>query len=201
MTPSPRTRASAPPPVRSAAAIVLAGGGSSRFGSDKALALFRGEPLLGVVLRDLRAGFAEVLVVAKDPLRYASFGAVIADGTTARTPLAGVAAGLAACTAEVAFVCAADMPFAADDALLDALFARLPGHDAVVPVHGGVRQPLCALYRREPCLAAARERLAEGPVGPKRLLESVRTEIVEWADDRPFLDADTREALAAMERR
>ena len=51
--------------MRDAAAIVLAGGRSERFGSDKALAPFRGEPLLAHALRGVRAEFGEVLVVAK----------------------------------------------------------------------------------------------------------------------------------------
>ena len=51
--------------MRSASAIALAGGRSARFGSDKALAVFRGAPLLASVLRGLRAQFGDVLVIAK----------------------------------------------------------------------------------------------------------------------------------------
>jgi molybdopterin-guanine dinucleotide biosynthesis protein A len=91
------------------------------------------------------------------------------------------------------------MPFAGDGALLDALFAALAGHDAAVPVHAGARQPLCALYRREPCLAAATALLARSAVGPKRLLETVRTAFVDWSEERPFLDADTPVELARLE--
>jgi molybdenum cofactor guanylyltransferase len=187
--------------TRGAAALVLAGGRSTRFGSDKALAEFRGEPLVAHVVRTVSARFAEVFVVAKDVRRYASFApATVADASPLQTPLAGIEAGLAACASELAFVCAADMPFAADDRLLDALFALAADCDAVVPVNGGVRQPLCAVYRRETCLAAAREALRLGPVGPKRMLDSVRTELIDWPDERPFLDADTPEALAALAR-
>jgi molybdopterin-guanine dinucleotide biosynthesis protein A len=101
--------------------------------------------------------------------------------------------------AEVAFCCAADMPFAVDGPLLDALFAALEGHDAAVPRQGGARQPLCALYRRAPCLRVARELLAQEPVGPKRLLDAVRTAWLEWSDPKPFLDADTPAKLKEME--
>ena len=107
-------------------------------------------------------------------------------------------AGLAIAPEEVAFCCAGDMPFAVDPALLDALFAALEGHDAAVPVNDGHLQPLCALYRREPCLAAASAALAAGPVGPRRLLDAVDTAQVPWADPKPFLDADTREDLARI---
>ena len=187
--------------MRNASAIALAGGRSERFGSDKALALFRGAPLLAAVVDALRAEFAEVLVVAKRAEPYGGLGArVILDRSALYTPLSGVEAGLAGASGEVVFCCGADMPFAVDARLLDALFAALSRHDAAVPVHAGARQPLCALYRRAPCLAAATALLARSAVGPKRLLDSVRTGFVEWEDERPFLDADTQEQLAKMDR-
>jgi molybdopterin-guanine dinucleotide biosynthesis protein A len=186
--------------MRTASAIALAGGRSARFGSDKALAPFRGAPLLGAVIAALRAEFPEVLIVAKRVEPYDGFGArVVVDRSALYTPLSGLEAGLAAASREIVFCCAADMPFAVDAPLLDALFAALADHDAAVPVHSGARQPLCALYRRGPCLAAASELLAHSAVGPKRLLDSVRTAFVEWADGRPFLDADTREQLAKLD--
>jgi molybdopterin-guanine dinucleotide biosynthesis protein A len=186
--------------MRDASAIALAGGRSERFGSDKALATFRGAPLLRAVVGALGADFPEVLVVAKREEPYAGFGArVVLDRSHLYTPLSGLEAGLAAASRGVVFCCAADMPFAVDRALLDALFAALAGHDAAVPVHDGARQPLCALYRREPCLAAASALLARSAVGPKRLLDSIRTAFLEWPDERPFLDADTREQLAKLD--
>jgi molybdopterin-guanine dinucleotide biosynthesis protein A len=187
--------------MRDASAIALAGGRSERFGSDKVLAPFRGAPLLAAVVGALQAEFPEVVVVAKRAEPYAAFGPrVVLDRSTLYTPLSGLEAGLAAATRDVVFCCAADMPFAVDAALLDTLFAALAGHDAAVPIHDGARQPLCALYRRAPCLAAASTLLARSAVGPKRLLDSVRTSFVEWTDGRPFLDADTREQLANLDR-
>jgi molybdopterin-guanine dinucleotide biosynthesis protein A len=187
--------------MRAASAIALAGGRSERFGSDKALAPFRGAPLLRTVVEALGAEFPEVLVVAKRAEPYAVFGArVVVDRSTLYTPLSGLEAGLAAASREVVFCCAADMPFAVDRPLLDALFAALAGHDAAVPIHDGARQPLCALYRREPCLTEASALLLRSAVGPKRLLDSVRTAFVEWTDERPFLDADTPEQLAKLHR-
>jgi len=182
-------------------AIVLAGGRSTRFGSDKSLALLRGEPLLAHVLRACAKRFADVLLVAKEPSRYGSFSGnarLIRDRALVSTPLAGIEAGLAVSTAEIAFCCGGDMPFAVDPSLLEALFAALPGHDAAVPVNGGHLQPLCAVYRREICLPAATAALREGSVGPRRLLDAVRTAQVPWADEKPFLDADTRADLARI---
>ena len=188
-------------PFDTASAIVLAGGRSTRFGSDKSLALLRGEPLLAHVLRACAKRFAEVLLVAKEPARYGSFSGnarLVRDRTLLSTPLAGLEAGLATTTADLAFCCAGDMPFAVDGPLLEALFAGLEGHDAAVAVNRGHLQPLCAVYRRATCLPAATAALAQGSVGPRRLLDAVRAAQVAWADDKPFLDADTREDLARI---
>src|SRR5262249_21107391 len=110
---SPPAAVRGPGGMRSASAIALAGGRSARFGSDKALATFRGAPLLQAVLRGLRAEFGEVLVVAKRAEPYAAFGArVVLDRSELYTPLSGLEAGLFASSAPAVFCCAADMPFA-----------------------------------------------------------------------------------------
>src|SRR5260370_11918472 len=64
---------------RAACAVVLAGGESLRFGSDKALARFRGEPLLAHLLRGLcAAGFEQIALAAKEPRKYAAVAEEIA---------------------------------------------------------------------------------------------------------------------------
>ncbi len=45
---------------------VLAGGRSSRFGSDKAMAEFRGKPLIGHVILRLRPQVSDLVVVGRD---------------------------------------------------------------------------------------------------------------------------------------
>jgi len=199
--------------VREACGLVLAGGRSTRFGSDKALAQFRGAPLLAHVLRGLSAaGFTQIALAAKDPARYATVVEeharvtsarveLLQDGHAAETPLAGLAAGLRASRYQLVFACAADMPFAADPALIDALTAAIAGHDAAVPEAGGSLQPLCAIWRREPCLAAAEQLLATPrPPGPRAILQQTKAAKLDWADIRPFLDADTPEALRDLDR-
>jgi len=190
--------------AREACALVLAGGESIRFGSDKALAPFRGEPLIAHVLRGLRqAGFAQIAVAAKRPEKYAAAAAgaeLLTDARPFQTPLAGLATGLRASRHALVFACAADMPFAAEPALIDALTAAAAGHDAAVPHAGGSLQPLCAVWRREPCLRIAEELLAAPrPVGPRAMLPLVRAARLDWADARPFLDADTPELLRQLE--
>src|SRR5256885_13783408 len=140
--------------VRDAGAVVVAGGESRRFGSDKALAQFRGEALISRVVRELAgAGFAQLALAAKDPDKYAvvAGGAeLLRDVRPIQTPLAGLAAGLRASRYPLVFACAADMPFAADGPLIDALIGAIAGHDAAVPQAGGAPPPPRAPRRRAP---------------------------------------------------
>lgn len=190
--------------ARDACAVVLAGGESRRFGSDKALARFRGEPLIARVVRELRnVGFNQVAIAAKEPEKYADAapGAeLLRDVRPIQTPLAGLAAGLRASRHALVFACAADMPFAADAALIDALTAAIAGHDAAVPHAGGSLQPLCGLWWKDACLRAAEALLAgPRPPGPRAILPLVRAARLDWPDPRPFLDADTPEVLRELE--
>lgn len=201
-------------------AVLLAGGESSRFGGDKLLAPLGGAPLLVHAVRNALALFEEVVVVAKEPGKYrapleaAGFSALPdsslklrADLSARATPLAGLEAGLSAARGDACFVAGADMPFASDPKLLRALGAALSNRDAAAPRFGGSPQPLCALWRRAPCLAAASALLKQGPSGPLALLDRIDTAWVDYAsidpaDARgvPFLDADTPAALRALER-
>ena len=76
--------------------------------------------------------------------------------------LGGVHAALANCLSEWALVVACDFPFVTTD-----LFARMhdlsAGSNAVAPVQAdGVPQPLCTLYRVDPCLAQAEQLIKSG---------------------------------------
>lgn len=199
--------------MRQACAVVLAGGRSTRFGSDKALAPLRGEPLLARALKGLcAAGFAQLGVAAKDLRPYAPIAEEIErtqkvrvelfqDAHGAQTPLSGLAAALRGSRHELVFACAADMPFAADPSLIDALLSSAAGHDAAVPEGGGSLQPLCAVWRRASCLPVAEELLsAPRPPGPRGMLPSLRWARLRWDDARAFLDADTQESLRELER-
>ena len=188
--------------ARPVAALVLAGGRSRRFGSHKALARFRGVPLVAHALAAAAAEFERVALVAKDVQRYARFAptgvALVEDGTAIETPLAGLVAGFEWSPLDLVYSMAVDMPFAADAQLLDALTAALGDHEAAVPVCRGQLEPLTALWRRGPALEAARALLAKN-AGPRALAETLRTARLEFDDQRPFLDADTPEDLLRLE--
>jgi molybdopterin-guanine dinucleotide biosynthesis protein A len=77
-------------------------------------------------------------------------------------------------------VVATDLPLLTADLLL-ALVAW-PEADAVVPRTASGLHPLCALYRREPVLAVARARLADGRLALRGLLDAIDTATLEEAD-------------------
>jgi molybdopterin-guanine dinucleotide biosynthesis protein A len=191
-------------------AAVLAGGRGVRFCGDKPLAPFRGTNLLSYLIEQLRLlRFQEILVVAKnlDPYREALAKLVtpdqllrfVSDDTELLTPLAGVTAALRASRSNWLFACGADMPFAGDRKLLEALFDKADGHAAVAPIHNNNIQPLNAIWNRMRCLEPAELLLREEKVGPRALLKRVDAATIDWIDERPFRDADTREALATID--
>lgn len=129
--------------------VILAGGRSSRFGSDKALASWRGGSLIESILEDLSPLFNETLIVTKNTAAFRSLSfpgvRLISDRGPGFHPLMGLSAGLAAAGGKTCFVAACDMPFIRPE-LVAALWAASPGFDAVFPVWRDHPQPLCALY-------------------------------------------------------
>lgn len=70
---------------------ILAGGSSRRFGSDKARAECRGEPLVVHVANALAGATAEPVIVADRPGRYEDLGIpTIGDHAPGRGPLGGL---------------------------------------------------------------------------------------------------------------
>jgi molybdopterin-guanine dinucleotide biosynthesis protein A len=149
-------------------AIVLCGGRSTRFGSDKGLAVWRGRRLVDHVLAGLpdeRAG--TILVLRGDQDRGPWPAAPVARDAAGdpEGPLRGVIGGLEACPTEWAWVVACDQP-RVQAALLRALCAAAaPATGIIVPVWQGRLQPLTGLYR-----AAAAPRLKQAREAGRRSL-------------------------------
>jgi len=92
--------------------------------------------------------------------------------------LGGLHAALFACHSTWAFIIACDLPFVTGE-LCKRLRTLRAGFDAVVPVQGDGRvQPLCALYRVEPCRDRARELIERGERRPRALIDAVQTRLV-----------------------
>ncbi len=181
--------------------VILAGGRSGRFGEDKALAPWCGKTLVEHVVEILKPVFPAVLVVVKARRRFGFLEGgkvrVVTDGYRARHALGGIYTGLLRARTVRAFVVACDMPFI-NPGVVRALARRCAEYDAVVPVFGGMPQPLCALYSRK-CIGTIRHMIAGKRFRIRDLFLHVRTRFVpenvmRKADPRglSFVDLDTR---------
>lgn len=185
------------------AGIVLAGGRSSRFGRDKLLAEFAGEPLLWRPLRALGgAGCPEIVVVigpeTPEPAVPRELGSIVRfarDPEPFGGPLVGLRSGLAATQAARVIVVAGDQPGlrpALLAAMAEALAARsgpeIVGAAALVDP-AGVTRPLPCALDRPLALSVATRLLTAGERSLRAVLAALDAREIPEAAWRP-LDPD-----------
>jgi molybdopterin-guanine dinucleotide biosynthesis protein A len=165
--------------------FILVGGQSSRMGRDKSELLFGAQLGVEHIANALRALTPTVRLVGNRGGLHSDFGN-IPDSIEGWGALGGIHAALGACNAEWAAIAACDLPL-----VTPGLFGRLwqyalrdgDGFDAIVPIQPDERpQPLCAIYRRQSCLAAAMTLISQHEHKPRTLLASVRTRWVSFAE-------------------
>jgi len=142
-------------------AFILAGGKSTRMGTDKAVLLLGGRPLIAHAL-DLARSAAEEVKIIGDPLKLLQFGDVIRDLYSERGPLGGIHAALSSTRSDYNLILGVDLPFVTKQ-FLNYLAESAQASDATVTVasaSGGL-QPLCAIYRKQ-FVALAERALAAG---------------------------------------
>lgn len=115
-------------------------------GTDKAFLDWRGRPLALHVASRLRPLFSEI-VISGDPARYSAFKLPCIPDLGGAGPLAGLYATLLAARTSAIFAVACDMPFVDPEGVC-ALWDRLRGFDAAVPVANGTAEPLHAFYSK-----------------------------------------------------
>jgi molybdenum cofactor guanylyltransferase len=182
--------------------FILAGGASRRMGRDKAQLLLNGQTFLARIANELRVLTTSIHLVQSaaasgsttnsdaGPINDPSGSSMVEPGAlpviTDVFPdwgaLGGLHAGLAKCRTGWAAVIACDLPF-----VTSKLWRRLDGfredYDAVAPIQeDGRPQPLCALYRIDPCLSVADRLIKSGERKPVSLLQSVQTRWVAFAE-------------------
>lgn len=161
------------------AGFILVGGESRRMGTDKARLRLNGRSFVERIVEEISAVTASVTIVGSNAaalqLRESTNLSSALDVYPQWGALGGVHAALAACRANWALVVACDFPFVTRE-----LFARLAsvreGFEAVAPIQkDSIPQPLCTLYRVEPCLSRTVELIESGERKPIALLQSVIT--------------------------
>jgi len=167
-------------------AFILAGGASSRMGTDKSQLLIERQTFTERIAETLFkltdsvsiVGGPSQLTLPSIPDIYQQCGA-----------LGGLHAAFSACKREWAIVVACDLPFVTAE-LFSFLGEMRVDHDAVVPIQLDARpQPLCALYRVDPCRQRAAQVIEAGRRRPLYLLEVVRTCWVHFDDLRNLAQA------------
>jgi molybdopterin-guanine dinucleotide biosynthesis protein A len=166
--------------------VLLVGGQSTRFGSPKALARFRGETLAARGQRLLAEVCDEVLVVGKaGELPDLPF-AVLDDSASSRAPVHGVLAGLRHAHNDTVVVLPVDVPLVTPGAL------RALGEAVAVPSEG---IPLPGAYPRS-LLPVLEARIAAGELS----LRGINPTTLQLPNGL-LVDADTPDALARLQTR
>jgi molybdopterin-guanine dinucleotide biosynthesis protein A len=196
-------------------AIILAGGQSLRFGSNKALALLAGKPLVCHVAERLSRIADETLVVIGRRERRDDYVAVLPsltkvmnDNQGGKTPFNGIVTGLQAASSEYALICACDVPFV-NERVIELLFQRASGVDAAIPKwNEGMIEPLEAVYRAASTLQVARKTMAVSGQRLKVMIDglphvvyvSVEEEVSKLDSDlRTFFNVNSREDMETAE--
>ena len=164
-----------------ATGILLLGGASSRFGSPKALARFRGETLAERAHRLLAEVCVEVVAVGKEADALDVPFRVLDDGVEERAPAYGVVAGLRCAAHDTCVFLPVDCPRVTSAMLRSLLEAE------GVPQTG----PLPGVYTKS-MLPELEERVAYGELS----LRGLNPRVVEL-DERLLANANTRMELLA----
>lgn len=157
--------------------VILAGGASSRFGANKALALYDSLPLIQHVAQPLEKLFTERLVITNTPESYEFLGWPMAgDIYPACGPLGGIHAALHAINTPKAFIVGCDMPLL-NTALISYLCNLSGDWDVTLPWLEAGPEPLYGVYSRH-CLPSIEQSLQEKQFKIGLLLRKLRLQKV-----------------------
>jgi molybdenum cofactor guanylyltransferase len=165
--------------------VLLVGGRSTRFGSPKSQALFRGETLAERGWRTLGEACGHRLAVGKKGDGHSLPFDVLDDGDDAHAPIKGLVAGLRSAPTELCVVLPVDCPLVTAAMLLDLA-------DACLDVARYDRGPLPGAYRRR-ALAA----LESGELAIWRAIQGLDVAILE-TDPALLANVNTPAELAAL---
>ncbi|QTD40558.1 molybdenum cofactor guanylyltransferase [Sporosarcina sp. Te-1] len=164
------------------AGIILAGGLSSRFGSPKAFAKWRGKRFYEYSLQALSPFCDECMIVTRPELmlRFPQEMKVVTDlaGFAGQGPVAGILSGMEAMEADRYIVLPCDMPFMDRDVIGELL--KKHQSDVTAVVLDGKHHPLVSVWD-----CSAKAELKQALVnGQRRVLEVQEKIGVRWVDGR-----------------
>ncbi|MFW9849551.1 MAG: molybdenum cofactor guanylyltransferase [Candidatus Thorarchaeota archaeon] len=193
---------------------ILAGGNSSRFGSEKALAQFRGTPLVSHMIASTTGLCSRIIIVASDEEQQSMIGSVVKDveivvdaDDVEKSALNGSVTAFEYSDNEYTLILPVDTPLVKRK-LLTTLLELREGHGAVVPAWpNGFVEPLHAVYMTEHAYDKGLQVLENGQRRMQDLLDSltnvlyVQTEILKMFDPNleTFSNANTPKELKQLE--
>jgi len=170
-------------------------------GVKKALIQVGDTPVVQRVIDSVQPLADETLLVDNDDSLGHLGVRIVPDVEPRAGPLTALYSGLAAASAPLCLVVACDMPFLNRE-LLEWLIGLSSDVDVVMPTIDGQMDPMHAVYRREPCLAAIDRALRNGQKRMIAYLGDVRVrEVTEPAlrahdpELRSFFNINTPEDL------
>lgn len=165
--------------------LVLAGGKSSRFGTDKALAVYDGMSFLERAISLLAELERRPIVVTRRGANYPLTGcAVIYDKLPEKGPLGGIYTAMTVFKNTPFLILPCDMPALALETLLNLLTVHEPGSGITAYSVGSELQPFPAIY--EPSLLGLiRNKLEQDRLSMLDLLDQVPAKkVIRWKGDQ-----------------
>ncbi len=154
--------------------VILAGGHSTRFGSNKALAMVDGKPLVQHVTDTVAAIFDDCLLVTNTPEQYDFLNIpMIRDRYQEMGPLAGIHAALRHTGKSWIFVVACDMPNLSPELIQYLCNIDEQECDAIIPWLEKGPEPLFGIYNKK-SLAVIDSHLQQKDCQVTRMLEDLQ---------------------------
>ena len=195
---------------------ILAGGTSKRFGSEKALAMFLGKPLISHMIDVARKISSETIVVVSDETQGNKLAELIKGVQIVTDPpgsikcaLVGALTAFEYTSTPYVLLLPVDTPLVSID-LLRVLVEMSPGHGAIVPSWpSGYIEPLHSVYKAEHAYSHGLKVMETGRHKMSDLLDAlqnvlfVSTETLKQFDPNlnTFANFNTLEELKAAERK
>jgi molybdopterin-guanine dinucleotide biosynthesis protein A len=180
--------------------VILAGGKATRFGKNKAYAVFQETPFIQRILRVMCSIFSDLLLVTNTPEVYSSLPIkIIVDNEPYQGPLGGIATALQASLHEKIFVVACDMPLLETEVIRE-IIEQGQHFDAAIPIHKAHREYLMALYSKV-LLGKMNDFLKQGRFSLKEFCKNLPN--ISWIpiEAASAFNVNTPQDLAALEER
>jgi molybdopterin-guanine dinucleotide biosynthesis protein A len=137
--------------MKNISGVILAGGNSSRMGTDKGVMDLNGKKVVQYVIDALKPVVDDIIIIANNE-NYSDLGLpVYNDEIKDCGPLGGIYTALQKIKTEKAIILSCDIPFVNSSLLAD-IISQSEDYDAIVPVHDGKFEPICAVYTKK-CIA------------------------------------------------